>query len=90
MMQKLPGSAPCRKRSAAPPESIKRLICNIERDKYLAEFDSTHNAPETMQMYEQWIAPFLSPDFDRDTYFSQIIRQNKDIIKYEKLFKIKA
>lgn len=70
-------------------ESIRQLIRNIERDKELAEFNLTHNIPATIQMYEQWTAPLSAPDFDRETYFSRIIRQNKDSLKYEKLFKIK-
>lgn len=70
-------------------ESIRQLIRNIEREREVAKFDLTHNAPQTIQMYEQWIAPLSAPDFDREHYFSQIIRQNKDSIKYEKLFKLK-
>lgn len=67
-----------------------RLINDLEREKDVIEFDAKVNAPDTIRMYEQWIAPFSEPGFDRESYFLQIIHQNREILKYEKLFKSKA
>jgi len=70
-------------------EIIRQAIDRTERGKQLAESDAASNAASTIRMYEDWIAPFSDPSFDRMDYFAQIIRQNKDALKYEKLFKLK-
>ena len=71
-------------------ESLNDLLSDLKREKDLIETDATMNAPDTLRMYEQWIAPFSEPGFDRDAYFPRIIAQNKEILKYEKLFKTKS
>lgn len=67
-------------------QEVEAQIAQCEREKQLKIGDAQENAPRMIAQYEQWIAPFSAPDFDREAYFAHIIAQNKAALKYDKLF----
>lgn len=67
-------------------QNIEAQISKYETEKQLKIGDAQENAPRMIQIYEEWIAPFSAPDFQREAYFAQVITQNKAVVKYENLF----
>lgn len=67
-------------------QEVEAQIAQCEREKQLKIGDAQENAPRMIAQYEQWIAPFSAPDFEREDYFAHVINQNKVYMKYDKLF----